>query len=375
MIGGEGRHHGDGDGAGAATDQTTFAVDPGRCIRCGACALLAPGVFQMTDSASRVSGAPADDEELQAAQAAVLICPTLAIRQRRGAAPAPAIQPPPPPPLFPHFARHSEQVRWHLGAVGWERLEPARAPVALRTLVREMAFSEHATYSATQRFMQTFGDDVDFTQWLSIWFYEETRHPHALMQWLRAVGEPVDDGFVLRGRVSTPFMKSKMGTLVTNIVSEVTAASAYGAMGAGSSESVLAQLGTFIAGDEARHAGSFFRFASRRLRMAADPDRERLDALKVLHFWLNEAEQVSHPINQMLERLKDGGRQGDVLGAVAFDLSAVKRRATRLIGLLAGIELGTPEQVLPALTQMTAELHARRREGGDGLPAATARER
>jgi hypothetical protein len=238
-----------------------------------------------------------------------------------------------------------------------------------------MAFSEHATYSATQRFMQTFGDDVDFTQWLSIWFYEETRHPHALMQWLRALGEPVDDAFVLRGRVSTPFMKSRMGTLVTNIVSEVTAASAYGAMGSGAGERVLAQLGTFIAGDEARHAGSFFRFASRRLRAAADPDRERLDALKVLHFWLNETAQVSHPINQMLERLKPGESQGDVLGAVTFDLPAVKRRATRLIGLLVDVELGAPEQVLPALKQMTADLHARRQATGEDPPAPAAGDR
>jgi all-trans-retinol 13,14-reductase len=352
-------------------NQKTFAIEQGRCIRCGACALLAPSVFEMTANASRVYGEAGDAETLRAAEAAVLICPTMAIRARRTAAsvspsPGPTTREPsgraPVFPLFPHFARHSESVRWRLGTIDWPRVDPARASVALRTLVREMAFSEHATYSATQRFMQTFGDDVDFTQWISIWFYEETRHPHVLMEWLRAVGEPVDSEFVLRGRVSTPFMKSKMGTLVTNIVSEVTAASAYGAMGAGAVEPVLGQLGTFIAGDEARHAGSFFRFAHRRVQTASDPDRERLDALKVLHFWLNETDQVSHPINQMLERLGAGQDANNVLGAVTFDLAAVKRRVTRLIGLLVDIPLVSPEHVLPVLKAMTTARHERQRE-------------
>jgi ferritin len=238
----------------------------------------------------------------------------------------------------------------------------------MRVLVREMAFSEHATYSATQRFMQTFGDDVDFTQWLSIWFYEETRHPHVLMQWLRAVGETVDDSFVLHGRVSTPFMRSKMGTLVTNIVSEVTAATAYGAMGRAQPEPVLAQLARFIAGDEARHASSFFQFARQRLETAANPQRERLDALKVLHFWLNETEQVSHPINQMLERVRADGATDDALRLVTFDFGAVKRRITRLIATLIDVDLATPDDVLPALKAMTEDVHARHREG-DGQGA------
>ena len=35
-------------------------------------------------------------------------------------------------------------------------------------------------------------DDVDFTEWVSIWFYEETKHPDALLRWLGSFGVTVD---------------------------------------------------------------------------------------------------------------------------------------------------------------------------------------
>jgi ferredoxin len=347
---------------------TEVEIDEGRCIRCGACALLAPGVFEMGSTASRVRRDPAAGGERVFAQAAVLICPTLAIRLRArpasDGAGAAADDATAAEPLYPRLAHESEKVRWRLEAVPWGKLAPDAASPTVRALVREMAFSEHATYSATQRFMQSFGDDVDFTQWLSVWFYEETRHPHALMEWLRRLGERHDDAFVLRGRVSTPFMRSKTGTLVTNVVSEVTAATAYQSLGRWDGEPALAEIATFIAGDEARHAASFFLFARRRQEGAPDPARERLDALKVLHFWLNETTQVSHPINQMLERVRADGTRGGALGAVAFDFDGVKRRVTRLIGLLAGVPLGTPDEVLPALKTLTADVHRLRREDG-----------
>jgi hypothetical protein len=258
--------------------------------------------------------------------------------------------------LFPSLARASESVRWALEDLRWSDLRPELAPPALRALVREMAFSEHATYSATQKFMQSFAADVDFTQWLSIWFYEETRHPHVLALWLEHLGEPIDDAFVVRGRVSTPFMRSLMGTLVTNIISEVTAAHAYHTMATSAHEPVLAGIARRISGDEARHASAFFRYADRRIATSRAADRERLDALKVLHFWLNESGQVTHPINQMLERLRastEGAGQ-----ALTFDIAAVNRRVARLVGLLVDRPIAGPDDVLPLLKELTSRVHA-----------------
>src|SRR5260221_159346 len=83
---------------------------------------------------------------------------------------------------------------WRLEGIPWNDIDASAAIPELRALVRQMAYSENATYSATQRFLQTFYEDIAFTQWIAVWFYEETKHPHVLLEWLRRTGEaPGDD--------------------------------------------------------------------------------------------------------------------------------------------------------------------------------------
>jgi hypothetical protein len=260
--------------------------------------------------------------------------------------------------LYAQLSLVSERVRWPLSQIHWDALQPAAATPALRLLVREMAFSEHATYSAKQRFLQSFYDDVELSSWLAVWFYEETRHPHVLARWLRALGETFDDDLVRRGRVSTPLMKSKIGTLVTNLVSELSAAHAYHAMACFSPEPVLASIARSIAGDEARHASAFFLFARRMLEGEADRARATLDALKVLHVWLDESDRVTHPINQMMQRLGESDAFGHVSDELGLDFGSVRRRATRLVGTLLDLPLSEPSEVLPALQRHVADAHA-----------------
>src|SRR5262249_21078874 len=217
---------------------------------------------------------------------------------------APEASPGPSGPLYAELLRVAESVRWTPGTVPWERFDLARATTELRAVVRVMAYSEQATFSATQRFMQAFSDDPDFSQWISVWFYEETRHPMVLLRWLALAGEVLEGDFVRRGRVSTPFIKSRPGTLVTNVISEMVAAEAYLRLARAAPEPLLAALASRIGADEGRHAASFYAYARRAVEQASDPERERLDALKVLHFWLDEVQSVSHPVNQTMEALQ-----------------------------------------------------------------------
>ena len=315
-------------------------VEASRCTRCGACAALLPDLFAIEAAASRAARPPTDDERVLAL-AARAICPTDAIRASGGddAPDASAA----PPPRYHELATGSERVRWSLDSIAWSDVDAAKAPPALRATVREMAFSENATYSATQRFLESFFDDVDFTQWMAVWFYEETRHPHVLVEWLKRVGEPVPSGFVLEGRVSTPFMRSAFGTLVTNVISEVTAAQAYRHLSRTSPEPVLAGIARHISGDEARHAATFFRFARAMLASAA-PDaarRDRARALEVLQAWLGGATASTHPVAQMLDRL-EGSVDED---ALRLDLGAVRARVVRVVGLLVDLPLRREDDV------------------------------
>jgi ferredoxin len=60
---------------------TLFRVDDRACVRCGACSSLAPGVFVMDAAGSRVARQPETDAEHRLAEAALLNCPTAAIKR------------------------------------------------------------------------------------------------------------------------------------------------------------------------------------------------------------------------------------------------------------------------------------------------------
>jgi ferredoxin len=339
------------------TRRLELRVEASRCTRCGACSALCPSVFDVSAGACRIARQPAAGEQLFA-EAAKWVCPTDAIRA--GAADADGaddseislVEPSPEEdvPLFDGLAAGAEAVRWALAGLPWKEFDPTLAAPDLRVVVREMAFSENATYSATQRFLDAFCDDVDFSRWVSIWFYEENRHPYVLMEWLRRAGEHLPPDFILKGRVSTPLMRSNFGTLVTNVVSEVTASQAYRHLARTSPEPVLARIAALIAGDEARHAASFFRFARRQVASAPKHAllRERARGLEVLHAWLG-SRQVTHPVQQMVDRL-GGGRAGS--SSIDLDFGAIRLRVVRVIGLLLDVPLRRVDDVAPALREL-----------------------
>jgi len=242
-----------------------------------------------------------------------------------------------PEPLFPRLFGQAERARWKLEDLPWSSLDRTTVTPELIQLVREIIAAEATTFSATQRFLQEFPDDLDFTNWISVWFYEETKHPQVLVRWLAELGEHCDDAFLRRARVTVPFMKSRMATLVTNIVSEMVASARYMSLRARSPEPVLGQIAARLAGDEARHAASFFLFAQRRLAMPATADADRRDALKVLYLWSKENAHVHHPVNLFKT------------AASPQVLAAMQGRIFRMVGHLIGYPLRTLDDVVSHL--------------------------
>ncbi len=332
-------------------------VDAPHCIRCAACATVAPAHFAVARGPAKLTRAPETAAERRRCTQAAALCPTEAIVD------APPLEPgelrladDDADEIFPSAISTSEGVRWSIESLPWSTFDAARASPALIAVVREMAYSEQTTFSATGRFMQAFGADIDFSQWISVWFYEETRHPLVLLRWLALAGHAPEPDFAQRGRVSAPFMKSAMGTLVTNVISELFAAEAYRGLSASAPEPLLVRITQAIAADEARHAAGFFRYARRLLDTSAQPDRERLDALKVLHFWLEESASVSHPVNEAMHKLGELMPAGGALAPFV----APRARVTRAVGALLGLDLREPSDVEAALREHTQRVHAAR---------------
>lgn len=63
-----------------------YAIVAERCLRCGACSTLAPGLIAMGDVAAVIVRQPRTASEASAADAALFNCPVLAIRKHAGGA-------------------------------------------------------------------------------------------------------------------------------------------------------------------------------------------------------------------------------------------------------------------------------------------------
>lgn len=252
--------------------------------------------------------------------------------------------------IFYRLFHEAEAVRWKLADCEWSAVRAADVAPAWRTVVRETLIGELTTFSATERFFTDFGDDVDFTQWLTVWLYEETKHPSALLKWLDVFGEKFDSRFMLQGRQTIPFMPSKIGTLATNVISEMVAAALYATLGSRPAcEPVLKRICLNIAGDEARHAAGFYSYAQKRLARADDLKQQQIAALKILYFWVTPElnARVGHPVNLLVHRYRASPEVQDAVPRDAIE-SAVDhayRRACRVFESLLGLELRDPRDV------------------------------
>lgn len=61
--------------------QLTVEILGARCIRCAACATVAPALFRVAAGPAKVLRQPADDAERLRALAAIRLCPTSALRE------------------------------------------------------------------------------------------------------------------------------------------------------------------------------------------------------------------------------------------------------------------------------------------------------
>lgn len=180
----------------------------------------------------------------------------------------------------------SEKARWIFHDIPWDKIDRSKVTPELINDVKTATFAELTTFSATESFMKLFLDDVDFTQWLAVWFYEETKHPLAFIRWLGELGVPIDTGFIYRGRKIAPMTDSRVEMLTSNICSEIAANTAYRLFSKAVPEPVLAEISRNLARDEMRHSNGFQFYCQKTIERSDDPERERLRALRVVWFLL-----------------------------------------------------------------------------------------
>jgi rubrerythrin len=254
--------------------------------------------------------------------------------------------------LYCDLFDRAERARWKMSDIAWHQIRKQEVSAGLIELVRQAAFAELTTWSATRRFLQEFADDVDFTQWISVWFYEESTHPQVLMRWLHEFGQTCDSQFVRRGRRAAPFMKSRIGMLVTNVISELVASRSYLNLARNCPEPVLSTIAKNLASDEARHASSFYAYARRTLERVPDSDRQRLAALKVLYAWFQQNDRVLHPVNEFRGRAERSEEMASAMADMQLGVVSLEERIFRTIGQLIDVPLTSADDVRAAYTTL-----------------------
>jgi hypothetical protein len=258
--------------------------------------------------------------------------------------------------IFYRLFDEAESVRWKMVDYPWSDIQKDTSP-AFVAACREMLIGELTTFSATERFFADFGEDADFTQWLTVWLYEETKHPSALLKWLDHFGEKFDSRFMLQGRQSLPFMPARMGTLATNVISEMVAATLYATLSSQPAcEPVLRQICRNISGDEARHAAGFYSYGKKRLARAEDPIKEKIDALRILYFWITPElnRRVGHPVNIVANKYKANPLlcEAIALEALHHAVDNTYKRAIRVFGTLLELDLRDAKDVSDQLSAL-----------------------
>src|ERR1044071_1474804 len=255
--------------------------------------------------------------------------------------------------LYYSLFREAEGVRWKMSDIPFDSIETDKAPPSLVAVMKELAAAELTTWTATNQFFEAFSDDIDFTQWMTVWLYEETKHPQALMRWLKAFGETFDTKFFVEGRKTYPFMNSKMGTLTINILSEIETATFYWTVSQNVKEPVLKLIAQNLAADEARHASSFYLYAKKRLHESTNPQVERFEALKVLYFWLISNQNVKHPFAMFANKV--AAIYDDLEPIMSFKSETMYTRMRTMVGNLISLDLDNKEAVRRNFLQLQKE--------------------
>ena len=220
----------------------------------------------------------------------------------------------------------AEKSRWKITEIPWDQIDKSKVDEELIALVKSIAASELTTFSATRSFMELFEDDIDFSQWLAVWLYEETKHPHVLIKWLSMVGEPVSGQFLLEGREIQPMNQSKVESLTFNIISEIVAGSTYLHGKNQIPEPVLQTILDKLGKDEMRHSVGFAHYCKKWINEAENPDKERMLCLRATWVFLDRNVTLNHPIALLARQLETNLGEStiqDIRSRVASRISKV----------------------------------------------------
>jgi hypothetical protein len=192
-----------------------------------------------------------------------------------------------------------EKVRWNMSRdIPWESFEPARLTDEQARTIKMNAITEWSALPATEMFLRDNQDDSDFSAFMSIWFYEEQKHALVLMEYLRRFRPDLVPTEAELHAVRFPFDPAPaLETLMLHFCGEIRLTQWYRRAAAWHTEPVIKRIYETLSGDEARHAGAYFKYMRRAIEKLGDEARIAFAKIGILMASAARAGKPLHPTN------------------------------------------------------------------------------
>ena len=192
-----------------------------------------------------------------------------------------------------------EKNRWDMGRdIPWDAFDASLLSDEQAQTVKMNAITEWSALPATEMFLRDNRDDSDFSAFMSIWFYEEQKHALVLMEYLRRFRPdflPTEEEL---HAVRFDFDPAPaLETLMLHFCGEIRLTQWYRRAADWHTEPVIQAIYRTLAGDEARHAGAYFRYMRRAIERLGDEAKLAFAKIGILMASAARAGKPLHPTN------------------------------------------------------------------------------
>jgi hypothetical protein len=192
-----------------------------------------------------------------------------------------------------------EKVRWDMARdIPWASFDATKLTEEHARTIKMNAITEWSALPATEMFLRDNQDDSDFSAFMSIWFYEEQKHALVLMEYLKRFRPDLVPSEEELHAVRFPFDPAPaMETLMLHFCGEIRLTQWYRRAAAWHTEPVIKRIYETLSGDEARHAGAYFKYMRRAVEKLGDEARIAFAKIGILMASAARAGKPMHPTN------------------------------------------------------------------------------
>jgi hypothetical protein len=201
--------------------------------------------------------------------------------------------------LYPELFKAFEEVRWDMVKdIPWHEFDASLLTEEQAQTIKMNAITEWAALPATEMFLRDNHADSDFCAFMSIWFYEEQKHAVVLMEYLRRFRPDLLPTEEELHAVRFPFDPAPaLETLMLHFCGEIRLTQWYRRAAAWHTEPVIKRIYETLSGDEARHAGAYFKYMRRAIEKLGDEARISFAKIGILMASAARVGKPLHPTN------------------------------------------------------------------------------